>query len=68
MDFSSSGDLKAAIMRPAAAAAAAGGTSTLLRGRREFRRSGAPARFLCFEDGKWVDVTGEAVPRLRRAF
>ncbi|XP_066352319.1 inactive poly [ADP-ribose] polymerase RCD1-like isoform X3 [Miscanthus floridulus] len=48
--------------------AAAAGTSTLLRGWREFRRSGAPARFLCFEDGKWVDVTGEAVPRLRRAF
>lgn len=66
MDFSS-GDVKTAIMRPAAAAAA-GGASTLLRGWREFRRSGAPARFLCFEDGKWVDVTGEAVPRLRRAF
>lgn len=67
MDFSS-GDVKAAIMRPGVAAAAAAGASTLLRGWREFRRSGAPARFLCFEDGKWVDVTGEAVPRLRRAF
>lgn len=66
MDFSSSGDVKA--VRPAVAAAAAAGTSTLLRGWREFRRSGAPARFLCFEDGKWVDVTGEAVPQLRRAF
>ncbi|OEL18060.1 putative inactive poly [ADP-ribose] polymerase SRO3 [Dichanthelium oligosanthes] len=72
MDFSS-GDVKAAIMRPAAnvgggGAAAAAGTSALLRGWREFSRSGAPARFLCFQDGGWADVAGEAVGTLRRAF
>ncbi|KAL5209262.1 hypothetical protein ABZP36_004885 [Zizania latifolia] len=40
----------------------------LLRGWLEFRRSGAPARFLCSEGGAWADVPGEAVTQLRRAF
>ncbi|AQL08285.1 putative inactive poly [ADP-ribose] polymerase SRO1 [Zea mays] len=62
----SSGDVKAETTRPAAVAA--GGTPSLLRGWREFRRSAVPARFLCFEDGKWVDVAGEAAAQLRRAF
>ncbi|PWZ55611.1 putative inactive poly [ADP-ribose] polymerase SRO2 [Zea mays] len=65
MDLSSD-DVKAANMRPAVAAA--DGTSTLLRGWREFIRSGAPARFLCYEDGKWIGITEEAVPQLRQAF
>jgi hypothetical protein len=59
MDFSS-GNVKAA--------AGGGGMPSLLRGWREFRRSGAPARFLCFEDGKWVDVAGETAAQLRRVF
>ncbi|WVZ56102.1 hypothetical protein U9M48_006681 [Paspalum notatum var. saurae] len=72
MDFSSGNVVKPAIARPEAAASADGGASVgasaLLRGWREFRRSGAPARFLCFEEGGWVDVTGEAVLQLRPAF
>jgi hypothetical protein len=68
MDFSS-GDVKAAIMRPAGVVVgASAGTPALLRGWFEFQRSGAPARFLCFQDGGWVDVDGEAVGQLRRAF
>ncbi|KAF8673836.1 hypothetical protein HU200_048595 [Digitaria exilis] len=68
MDFSS-GDVKAAILRPVVPVGGGGGsTPAILRGWREFRRSGAPARFLCFEDGEWVDVAGEAVGKLRRAF
>ncbi|CAL4921620.1 unnamed protein product [Urochloa decumbens] len=66
MDFSS-GDVKAAIMRPAVAVGG-GVAPALLQGWREFRRSAAPARFLCFQDGGWVDVAGEAVGQLRRAF
>ncbi|KAJ1298125.1 hypothetical protein BS78_01G429400 [Paspalum vaginatum] len=72
MDFSSGNVVKPpAIVRPEVAAAGGGasfGTSALLRGWREFRRSGAPARFLCFEEGGWVDVTGEAAAQLRLAF
>ncbi|CAN6290139.1 unnamed protein product [Urochloa humidicola] len=64
MDFS--GDVKPAIMRPAVSVA--GVAPALLQGWREFRRSAAPARFLCFQDGGWVDVAGEAVGQLRRAF
>ncbi|RCV45794.1 hypothetical protein SETIT_9G481600v2 [Setaria italica] len=70
MDFSS-GDVKAAIMRPAGVVVggdAAAGTPALVRGWFEFQRSAAPARFLCFHDGGWVDVDGEAVGQLRRAF
>jgi hypothetical protein len=70
MDFSS-GDVEAAVMRPTVPVAGGGaavGPSALLRGWREFRRSAAPARFLCFEDGGWADVAGEAVRQLRRAF
>uniref|UniRef100_A0ACD5TW46 Uncharacterized protein n=1 Tax=Avena sativa TaxID=4498 RepID=A0ACD5TW46_AVESA len=62
MDFS--GDVKQAIPLPAVA----GGPSPLLQGWREFRRSGAPVRFLCFEGGAWADVDGEAAASLRRAF
>jgi hypothetical protein len=58
MDFS--GDVKQAIPRPAG--------SPLLQGWREFRRSGAPVRFLCFEGGAWADVDGEAAEPLRQAF
>ena len=61
MDFSS-GDVKAAVMRPAVPVAGVGaavGPSALLRGWREFRRSAAPARFLCFEDRGRADVAGE---------
>ncbi|KAK1651828.1 hypothetical protein QYE76_069633 [Lolium multiflorum] len=61
MDFS--GDVKQAIPRPAAA-----GPSPLLQGWREFRRSGAPVRFLCFERGAWADVDAEASLTLRAAF
>ncbi|XP_062210463.1 probable inactive poly [ADP-ribose] polymerase SRO3 [Phragmites australis] len=72
MDFSS-GDVRSAILRPAAVGGAgvgSGGGAQLLRGWREFRRSGAPARLLCFEEGlgEWVDVASEAVPQLRQAF
>uniref|UniRef100_A0A453IK25 Uncharacterized protein n=1 Tax=Aegilops tauschii subsp. strangulata TaxID=200361 RepID=A0A453IK25_AEGTS len=68
MDFS--GDVKQAIPRPAVAFGGVGsaGPSPLLRGWREFRRSGAPVRFLCFEGGAWADVVGEAAVPLRRAF
>ncbi|VAI08029.1 unnamed protein product [Triticum turgidum subsp. durum] len=68
MDFS--GDVKQAIPRPAVAFGGVGsaGPSPLLRGWREFRRSGAPVRFLCFEGGAWADVEGEAAVPLRRAF
>ena len=61
MDFSS-GDVKAAVMWPTAPVGEGGaaiGTSALLRARREFRRSAAPARFLCFEDRGRADVAGE---------
>ena len=68
MDFS--GDVKQAIPRPAVdfAGYGSGGPSPLLRGWREFRRSGAPVRFLCFEGGAWSDVEGEAAVPLRQAF
>ncbi|KAG8074145.1 hypothetical protein GUJ93_ZPchr0006g44061 [Zizania palustris] len=68
MDFS--GDVKPAILRASVAVHGGGNgvTCPLLRGWREFRRSGAPARFLCFEGGAWADVTGKAVAQLRRAF
>uniref|UniRef100_A0A0D9Z4B3 Poly [ADP-ribose] polymerase n=1 Tax=Oryza glumipatula TaxID=40148 RepID=A0A0D9Z4B3_9ORYZ len=69
MDFS--GDVKPAIHRPSVAAARGGGNSgaiPLLRGWQAFRRSGAPARLLCFEGGAWADVAGEVVGLLRRAF
>ncbi|CAN6320830.1 unnamed protein product [Urochloa humidicola] len=66
MDFSS-GDVKAAIMRPVVPVGG-GVAPAVLRGWQEFRRSAAPARFLCFQDGVWVDVAGEAVGELRRAF
>jgi hypothetical protein len=56
MDFS--GDVKQAIPRP----------SPLLQGWREFRRSGAPVRFLCFEGGAWADVPADAALALRAAF
>lgn len=65
MDFS--GDVKQAIPRPAGVGSS-GGPSPLLQGWREFRRSGAPVRFLCFEGGAWADVEGEAAVSLRRAF
>uniref|UniRef100_A0A0E0KAW1 Poly [ADP-ribose] polymerase n=1 Tax=Oryza punctata TaxID=4537 RepID=A0A0E0KAW1_ORYPU len=65
MDFS--GDVKPVIHRPYVAAVH-GGASPLLRGWQEFRRSGAPVRLLYFEGGAWVDVAGEAVGQLRRAF
>ncbi|KAM0861462.1 hypothetical protein ACQ4PT_045876 [Festuca glaucescens] len=60
MDFS--GDVKQVIPRPA------GGPSPLLQGWREFRRSGMPVRFLCFEGGAWADVEAEAAVPLRSAF
>uniref|UniRef100_A0A0D3FFT2 Poly [ADP-ribose] polymerase n=1 Tax=Oryza barthii TaxID=65489 RepID=A0A0D3FFT2_9ORYZ len=69
MDFS--GDVKPAIHRPSVAAARGGGNGgaiPLLRGWQAFRRSGAPARLLCFEGGAWADVAGEVVGLLRRAF
>lgn len=68
MDFS--GDVKQAIPRPAVAftGVGSGGPSPLLRGWREFRRSAAPVRFLCFEGAAWADVEGEAAAALRRAF
>ncbi|KAL6867559.1 hypothetical protein ACP4OV_015583 [Aristida adscensionis] len=66
------GDVKSAVMRPVQGVMGGGGDerSVVLRGWREFRRSGAPARFLCFEEeeGGWVDADGEAVEQLRRAF
>ncbi|KAF0912643.1 hypothetical protein E2562_015315 [Oryza meyeriana var. granulata] len=68
MDFS--GDVKPVILRPSVAVHGGGngGPSPLLRGWQEFRRSGAPSRFLCFEGGAWADVAGEAFAQLRRAF
>ncbi|KAL6648524.1 hypothetical protein ACP70R_012748 [Stipagrostis hirtigluma subsp. patula] len=66
MNFSC-GDVKSAVMRPAVIGGGVG-QSPLLRGWLEFRRSGVPARFLCFEEGAWVDVAGDAAAQLRRAF
>jgi hypothetical protein len=65
MDFS--GDVKQAIPRPAVAFGNVG-PSPLIRGWQEFRRSGTPVRFLCFEGGAWADVEAEAAAPLRRAF
>uniref|UniRef100_J3LLM5 Poly [ADP-ribose] polymerase n=1 Tax=Oryza brachyantha TaxID=4533 RepID=J3LLM5_ORYBR len=60
------------ILRPLVVGGHGGGgdgvPSPLLRGWLEFRRSGAPARFLCFEGGAWTDVAGEAAAQLRGAF
>ncbi|KAI5016625.1 hypothetical protein ZWY2020_006476 [Hordeum vulgare] len=61
MDFSD--DVKQAIPRPVLVFGGVGGARPcpLLRGWREFRRSGAPVRFLCFEGNVWPDVEGEGI-------
>ncbi|OAY69995.1 Inactive poly (ADP-ribose) polymerase RCD1 [Ananas comosus] len=42
--------------------------SDLVRGFRVFRRSAAPARFLCFSGGGWVDIARHVFDVLRQGF